>query len=268
VNAAVIRQSLRQARRTLIVLPVASGAFYYLVLLSSSSFLSGKTAGFSAFFRNPPKAISAFLGGGVDFFRPAGWLSAAMGHPITISLMTAAALTIAAGAVAADVERGTIDLELTRPVGRTPFLLGKAVAALIAVTAAEAGGLIGALVARETVNRMGEIAPADVVRAFLGSWVLFGSFAMIGLLFSALTSLRGRATGLAVGVVVGGFFLNFIALLIDGIAGLRFASPFHYFDAAQLMAGRAMWKILVLGGLGSASLGGAVVWFGRRDLTR
>jgi len=268
VSFVVMRQSLRQVRRTIAVLTVASGAFYYLVLLSSSSFLSSPQNGFGSFLKNPPKAISAFLGGNADFFSPAGWLSAAMSHPLTIAITTGAALTVSAGAVAAEVERGTIDLELSRPVGRRPFLLGKAAASLATVTAAEVGGFVGVLVARATVHRMSEISIGHVLAAFAGSWVLFASFAMVGLLISARTSLRGRAVGTAVGFIVGGFFANFIALLIDGVSALRFVSPFHYFDPTELLTSRALWKLGVLAGMSLAALAAAVEWFARRDLTR
>ncbi len=268
MNFVVMRQSLRQVRRTIAVLTVGSGAFYYLVLLSSSSFLSDRRAGFAAFFKNPPKAISAFLGGSVDFFRPQGWLAAGMAHPVTISLLTGSALVVAAGAVATEVERGTIDLVLVRPVGRAPYLLGKAAASLATVTAAEIGGFLGVLVARATVSRIGEIALGDVLTVFLGSWALFSAFAMIALLASTRTGLRGRATGMAVGVVVGGFFLNFMALLIDAISGLRYLSPFHYFDPGELMTGHGRWKLLVLAAAGAVALVAAVGSFARRDLTR
>jgi ABC-2 type transport system permease protein len=268
MNAAVLRQALRQSRRTVAVLALGSGAFHYLVLLSSSSFLAGRNNQFAGFFRNPPKAISAFLGGNVDFFSPAGWLAAGMSHPVTIALLTGAALTIAAGAVATELERGSLDLVLVRPIRRSSFVMGKAGAALVAVTAAEAGGFASVLVARATISRVGEIPVLHVARAFLGSWVLFGAFAMIALLVSTQTSLRGRATGTAVGVVVGSFFLNFIALLIDGISGLRYASPFHYFDPGQLVAGRELGRLVVLLALGVVALGVGVVGFARRDLTR
>lgn len=263
-----MRQSLRQVRRTVAVLTLASGAFYYLVLLSSSSFLSSRQNQFGAFLKNPPKAVSAFLGGNPDFFSPAGWLSAAMIHPLTIAIMTGAALTVSAGAVAAEVERGSIDLELARPVGRRPFLLGKAAASLATVTAVELGGLVGVLVARVTIHRMAEISIGHVMAAFLGSWVLFVSFAMVGLLISARTSLRAKAVGAAVGFVVAGFFANFIALLIDAISSLRFVSPFHYFDPGGFLAGEGLWKLSVLAAMALVALVAAVQWFVNRDLTR
>jgi ABC-2 type transport system permease protein len=267
VNGTVLRQALHQARRTIAVTAVASGAFSYLVLLASSSFLSSTRNGFGQFLQNPPKAISAFLGGSANFFTPAGWLSASMNHPVTLALLTASVVSVGAGAVAAEIERGTIDLVLARPVPRTRFLVAKAMAALLALTAVEAGGFLGVLVARATISRMRQLGILALLRAFAGSWLLFAAFGMVAILASARTSLRGRAVGAAVGVVVGAFFLNFIALLIDGISALRFLSPFHYVDTGKLMAGEGLWRLAVPGAIALAALVLAVMTFSRRDLT-
>jgi ABC-2 type transport system permease protein len=268
LNATVTRESLRQSRKAIGVLALACGAFYYLVLLASSSFLSSGTGGLGSFFANPPKSVTAFLGGTANFFEPEGWLSAAMSHPITIALLTAAGMIVAVSAVATEVERGTIDLALSRPVGRTPYLLGKAVAALVSVTVVEAGGFVGALIARATIDPMSSLPLGGMAVAFLGSWALFCAFAMIALLVSAGSGLRSRANGIAVGIVVGSFFANFIALLIDGAAALRYASPFHYFDPSSLVKLESIGWLGVLGGVAAAGLTGAVVLFARRDLTR
>ena len=266
MNGAVFGQALRQSRRTIAVLAVGSGAFFFLVLLSSSSFL--KSTANIPFFRNPPKAFSAFLGGSADFFHPAGWVAAGMVHPITLALLTGAVMTIASGAVATEVERGTIDLVLVRPVRRRSFLLAKAAAVVASVTAVEVGGLVGVLVAREAITAMHDLPVSRVLASFANSWILFLALGMVAVLASAATSLRSQCTGIAVGFVVGAFFVNFIALLIDGVSGARFVSPFHYFRPGDVLVGRSAWvDVVALAAVGVAALGAAVRVFVRRDLT-
>jgi beta-exotoxin I transport system permease protein len=267
VSATVLRHTLRQVRRPLGVLALGAALFFYLVLFASSSFI--KQAPNIPFFVTPPKAMTAFLGGSADFLHAAGWLSTGMTHPVTLALMTSSALLVAAGSVAAEVERGTIDLVLTRPVGRLPYLLAKALASIVAVTVVEAGGLLGVLFARQTISGVGELSAGAALRAFAGSWLLFVGVAMLGLLVSARSSLRGRAIGITVGIVVAWFFMNFIALLIDSISGLRYASPFHYFQPADLLAGKASGRDpLVLAAVAAIALVAAAASFARRDLTR
>ncbi|GAA2806397.1 ABC transporter permease [Kribbella solani] len=267
MSLVVFRQTLRQVRRTIGVLSLGAGVFFYLVLFASSSFT--KDAPSVPFLQSPPKAMTAFLGGSADFFHPGGWLSLGMTHPVVLALLTSSALLVAAGSVATEIERGTIDLVLTRPVGRVRFLAAKAAASIVAVTAAEAGGLAAVLVARQTITGVSSLPMAAVLRAFAGSWLLFAGVAMVGLLVSAASSLRGRAIGITVGIVVGWFFLNFIALLIDGISGLRFASPFHYFRPVDLLGGTAAGgDLVVLAAIPVVAGVAAVVRFTRRDLTR
>jgi ABC-2 type transport system permease protein len=267
MSTTVLRHTLRQVRHPLGVVTFGTGAFFYLVLLASSSFT--RDAPDIRFFQTPPRAVTAFLGGSADFFHAAGWLSTAMTHPVTLALLTSSALLVAAGSVATEVERGTIDLVLARPVGRLPFLLAKALASIVTVTAAEAGGLAGALLARQTISQVRALPAGPALRAFAGSWLLFVGVAMVGMLVSARSSLRGRAIGVTVGIVVAWFSMNFIALLIDGISGLRYASPFHYFQPADLLAGTASaGDLLVLAMVAAAALLWAAAWFTRRDLTR
>jgi ABC-2 type transport system permease protein len=264
---AVLRHALRQVRKLLVALPLAAGGFHYLVLFSSSSFV--RTQPDSPFLRRVPKTAEAFLGGRVDFLSPTGWLAAAMTHPVSLALLVGAALAVAAGAVATEVERGTVELVLARPVPRWSFLLGKAGATWVAVSAVELGAVAGVLLARATVEGVGGIGLGSLGRAFLGSWLLFGALGMVGLAVSARSSLRGRAIGVSVAIVVGAFFLRFVALLIDRVSALRFASPFHYFRPPDLLTGQAMGPDLgVLAALAAASLALAGWWFARRDLAR
>jgi ABC-2 type transport system permease protein len=265
MSGPVFRQALRQAARTIVVISIVAGAFYFLILLSSISFLKGSTT--IGFFEHPPKAIEAFLGGSANFLEASGWLAAGMTHPVTLSLLTVAATVISVNSVATEVERGTIDLVLSRPVGRNRYLVGRATASVVAVTAVEVAGLVGVLVARATISEVGDLDLGSILLAFLQSWLLFVAFSMVALLASARTSLRGRALGIAVGAVVGWFFLNFLALLIDGLNGLRYLSPFHYFRPGEVLEGAGdLVDFVVLAALAFVALALALQSFRRRDL--
>lgn len=268
MNLPTFFRSLRETVRPTLVMAASLGGFLYLALLGSSTALP-RLQEAPAFLREPPRAVEALLGGSVDFFSPAGWLSSALLHPITVALLTAGALVVAAGSVATELERQTVDLVLARPVRRSAFLLAKAGAAVTTVGVVAAGGLAGALAARLTLDGVDELPVTRVVVALGGAWVLFVFFAMVAVLISARSSLRGRAAAAAVGVVVGSFFANFLALLFDEVRGLRFASAFHYFRPADILSGHgAAADLAVLAGGAAVALGLAVGVFGARDLTR
>jgi beta-exotoxin I transport system permease protein len=68
--------------------------------------------------------------------------------------------------------------------------------------------------------------------------------------------------------VVGSFFLNFIALLIEGISGLRYLSPFHYFRPGDVLSGGSSGvDVAVPAAVALVALGAALRVFVRPDLT-
>jgi ABC-2 type transport system permease protein len=92
---------------------------------------------------------------------------------------------------------------------------------------------------------------------------------MVGLLVSARSSLRSRAIGVTIAAIVVWYFLNFIALLMDEVSGARYASPFHYFRAADFLSGKPIaLDAVVLAGVAGTALAVGLWWFSRRDLTR
>jgi ABC-2 type transport system permease protein len=258
---------LRQAARTIGALCVGTALFFYLVLYSSSSFVAqaGTT---TPWLRDPPRFVRALLGGSTGFFDASGWLASGMTHPITLALFTAAALTIAVAGVAGEIERGTIDFVLTRPIPRRSYLTSVAAASLVVVTAVQLSGLATTLLARYVVDGVDQLAVGDVARVFAGSWLLFAAVSLVAVLISATVSLRGRALALSSGFVLISYFANFTALLVDKLYGLRLASVFHYVQPAVLVTGRGVGDLVVPAVLGAVALALALVRFGRRDIVR
>jgi ABC-2 type transport system permease protein len=271
VNPIVIRQALRLSRKTLLVSGIGLAAFLFLSVLGSSLFLddfAGAAGAQPEFFSEPPRAVEALTGGALDFLSPVGWISTAMTHPITITLQTLAVLTIAVG-IPTEIERGTMDLILSRPVSRARYLFSKMAAAASAVALVQLAGLLAMLAGRALLDDVDQVSAGAMARLFAGSFCMFLAFSMLAFLISSRSSLRGRALGLSIGLVVGSFFLNFLGLLFDGAAWLRYLSPFHYFTPAEQLTGQApAYHPLVL--LAVAVVAGAAAYrlFATRDLTR
>jgi ABC-2 type transport system permease protein len=267
VNLAVLLHALRQSGRVTIALCAGTFAFFYLVFSASSAFLREASVELP-FFQDPPRAMRALFGGSVDFVHPEGWLIAAMSHPITLALFTAAALS-AAGGIAAEVERGTIDFVLTRPIRRSSYLLAVAMASLILLTATELVGFLTTLLARQTVSGVDQLSVTGVIRVFLGSWTVFAAMSMVGVLISANVSLRSRAIALSVGFVVLSFLINVAALMLDELYGLRRLSLFHYFEPTELIRSSSpLSQLIVPATAAVVALVAAVVTFTRRDIVR
>ena len=265
MNALILKHGLKQSLRPLIFLSLATFAFFYVAVWSSASFVS--QVGDVPIFRDPPEAFRAMLGS-ADFLTPNGWIAIGLGHPLILALFAAAALGMASSGIAGEIERGTIDLVLSRQVKRNSFLAAKAIAALAVLTIVQASGLLGAILARATVEDASGINVAGAARGFLGSWILFSAFLLIALLISAASSLKSRALGISVGLLVGSFFVNVVALLVDGLHALRYLSLFHYVRADDLIAGDGLSSVAVPAIIGIVAAALAFVIFNRRDISR
>lgn len=268
MNGPAFRLALRHSARSIVLISVGLGLFYWVTLLSSSAFLSPDQQ-LPPFLTEPPRVMRAFLGGSANFISPTAWLASGMLHPIVLSLTSIAGFIVVTGTGATELERGTLDLVLSRPVTRRAYLLARASAGLVMLAIAIAGGFIGTLVSRLVVAGVDELPIGRTAVVFGAQFLLFAGFALIALAISARSNLRSRALGASIGVVVGAFFVNFLSLLFDALAWLGFITPFHYFNVANIIEGRPyVGHVLVLAGIAVAAGVIAVRSFEHRDLSR
>jgi beta-exotoxin I transport system permease protein len=179
----------------------------------------------------------------------------------------AAALAIALGtaAVAKEVETGTVELWLAVPVTRVRLLVGKltaialAIVAMVGVTIAVILG--AAMFVGESLSAVGVVGMAAGMVAFPLA-IAAGSA-----LVSAVSSDRGRAVGIALGITGASYLAGVVAAFSSDWSWLRYFSIFTAFQPMQaLKAGSidfaaiaVLTLIIVLGVAGS-------LWtFRRRD---
>lgn len=155
---------------------------------------------------------------------------------LSIFLLPLIALLIAHDAIVGEMERGTMLLLLSYPVGRWQVLIGKFVGHVAILAFAT---LMGYGAAAAALALTGVTIDPDSWRAFaamIGASVLLGSaFVAIGYLISALVRQRGTAAGIAVGV-----WLLFVLLYDMALLGLLVA------DQGQTIAGGLLNTLLLL----------------------
>jgi Cu-processing system permease protein len=155
---------------------------------------------------------------------------------LTIFLLPLIALLISHDAIIGEMERGTMLLLLSYPVGRWQVLLGKFVghfAILGFATLLGYGAAAGALAASGAV-----IDPESWTAfiAMVGSSVLLGAvFIAVGYLVSALVRDRGTAAGIAVGI-----WLVFVLIYDMAFLGLLVV------DQGQTVSGGVLNTLLLL----------------------
>jgi Cu-processing system permease protein len=120
---------------------------------------------------------------------------------LTIFLLPLIALLISHDAVVGEMERGTMILLLSYPVGRGQVILGKFVGHVLILAFATVIGYGAAGVALMLTGVSSLAASWYAFGAMLGSSIMLGAvFVAIGYLISSLVRDRGTAAGLSIGV--------------------------------------------------------------------
>jgi len=155
---------------------------------------------------------------------------------LTIFLLPLIALLISHDAIVGEMERGTMLLLLSYPVGRWQVLLGKFIGHLSILAFATLlgyGAAAGALaVTGAEIDAQSWVAFATMI----GSSILLGAaFIAVGYLVSALVRERGTAGGIAVGI-----WLVFVLIYDMALLGLLVV------DQGQVLSGGLLNALLLL----------------------
>ncbi|MFF2502953.1 hypothetical protein ACFVTY_06160 [Streptomyces sp. NPDC058067] len=261
--------ALHRRRRMLAALLIGMVAFETLIVVVANTIPPGQI--FSAGGKGPPSAYRAFSGstGNVSIASYPGLLGAGLVHPFWIALQLTVIGSLAAAAVAADVESGTVELVMVRPVTRTRLLAERTAALLLASAALTAAGTLTVAVG---VALSPQIHAAVSIGGVLAAGAMGYAFAfcMTGpaLAVSAMGRRRSQVLGTVIAIGAVGFAVNFIALAWHPAAPLRYVSPFHYYTPGDALAqGAILWlPFAVLAGVGTAGILAAHLILRRRDL--
>lgn len=274
----LVRKLLRDVRPALIVVCLilfAFAAFWVKIaqrvtseiapVFNSIALLFGDKKLFEdILFKGPGKVSQAALGwGDLNFENPNDFLAMGMLHPIVLTLCVVWAVGRAAGAVAGEIDRGTMELLMSQPVPRNRLILAHFLVDLIALPliclAFFAGTQFGLWVvgdfipdytALRNLKAPGQAKtmlpipenpaplPVNGVSELLGLVnTLALMFAVSGLTMSISAAGRSRwkATGYAVLVLVVMFVANTIGQLWEPAGWVRPLTFFFYYQPQRAM---------------------------------
>jgi ABC-2 type transport system permease protein len=212
-----------------------------------------------------PKEILIAFGMEANFADPAVFLSGYI-YNFLWPLIAAIAGIVLGTRVAADADRGFLDLALATPLTRFGHL-GASIIVQVIGLALVAASLVVAILGADLFIEPD--FPADRVALTALPALAFGvAVAGPATLLGVVLLDRGRAAGIAAGVLVLMYLLNVVAALAPEWDGLAAVSAFHYFDLKTLLrtGEYPLGDSLLLGGIGSAAWAVALVVFRRRDL--
>ena len=189
-------------------------------------------------------------------------------HPLIVLTVLSWAISRGAAAVAGEIERGTIDVTLSRPISRSTFLLSQitfAALGFVALTGCLIVGILGGNL------WWSPLAPPSIVTLFRpGLMVLSLGLAVFGytLPLSSLDVVRWRATALATAITLLGLIGMSLAPMFKEYEWIGKLSVFHFYApvTVALKTDPLAFNASVLGGVFLVGCALSLFFFSRRDL--
>lgn len=227
-------------------------------------------------FEGPGRIMKTLMGGeNIKLDNAMDMMSIGYVHPLIQTIFCIWAIGRASGAIAGEIDRGTMELLLAQPLPRYKVILAHLCVDLLTIPvlclSLWAGTWVGNWLVGpielhaedlqklpfpvEVDPRSLQVAPA----AFgVGLWnVAALIFAVTGytMWLSARGRLRGKVMGLAVFITLLQFLVNVVGQLWDALAPLRPLTVFYYYQPQQIIR-RGQWSV----DLGGVWNGGHHLW--------
>lgn len=248
----------------------------------------------NALFQGPGKLLQTIMGGeSIQLDRAADMLSIGLVHPLTITILGIWAVGRATGAIAGEIDRGTMELILAQPLARFRLILAHLCVDGLVIPLLCLSVWLGLWCGTWVVGFLEYGVPIHSPKLAVDPR-LFGPalwntgallFALSGatMWLSALGRQRGKVMGLAVLITLLQFLVNVIGQLWDAISRLRIFNIFYYYQPQQIVLSEkwtvsvsAPWPggpvlgevyvLAVLAAVGAMGYGLALWTFCRRDL--
>ncbi len=222
---------------------------------------------FLSFINMLPSIVKTALGGDMlESGSMSALLTIGYQHPFVLFLNMLYAVGVPAGLLTAEVQRGTMELVLSRPATKTQVYLCAVVLTVMGIF-----GLFGVMflgtVAAVNLYHFGEPIPLDLFfRIVVNGALLAGAFGAFALLFAASFRRLYAAVGVSVAFLTLNYFVAIIAQWWPGLQSLSRVTLFYLIYYSNLWEGWPLRNMAILAGiLLVTTIIGGLIWR-RRDL--
>jgi ABC-2 type transport system permease protein len=303
MNAVLLRKLLRDIRLPLVVVALLLCAFECLwakitqriteeILPTVTQHLPLEVL-MDVVFKGPGQLIQTLMGGEmIDLTRARDVLTIGYVHPLVQTILAVWAVGRASGAIAGEIDRGTMELLLAQPLARVRVVLAHFAVDLVTIPLLSASMWAGTWLGVAIFGQIDgtssgargalHIDPMFLLPALPNVAVLLFALSGITMWLSAAGRFRVRVMGAAVLLTLLQFLVNVIGQLWDAVAPLRPFTVFYYYQPQQILLQHRWtvdlaqpWRlsghlpvnvIAVLAAVGVVGYAGALWTFCRRDL--
>ncbi len=198
----------------------------------------------------------------------AGYLSLGFSHPVYHLLAGATVIWFACRGLAGEVERGSIQIALSRAVSRRSVYFSRLIGVVIVGAVVAVIGPLGMIVGIAIGEPAGSIRMEYLFIQGIASALLLWAIGGAGLLISASASRMGQAIGWSIGLLVVSYVIDYFADLWGALEPIKPFSLFDYYDPPAAMTRGEITgeSVLVMGTVALVGALSGLVVFSRRDL--
>ena len=239
-------------------------ALFGMLLLSMYDTIAAQQDQFQEMIANYPKEFLAFFGGDVNsMLTPAGFLGM-YGFSMLPLIVGIFAILAGSGLIAADEERGRLDLIMAHPVGRTGFFYGRILGLFMTTLIIHILGWLGfsLLLSRSSIG----IGWGQMAVPFLSLFVQSVLFASLALLLSLILPSRNLAATLSGGVLVASYFISSLGFLSEGLETAAEFLPYHYYQTVLSLSELNLVWLFSLFGISLIMIAAAWLRFTQKDI--
>lgn len=176
-------------------------------------------------------------------------------------------IAFAGGALANEIETGTAEIVLSKPLSRTEIFFGRYFAGLFALAIFTIASIF-TIIPLAKLHHVSYILQNHITMALLGflfAWVILS----MSMMFSSIFSERSKVYMCSGAILIVMYVLKIIANLKENYENLQYASFFHYFDYSSAIVHNIIssntfivfMSVIVI----CTSIG--IIWFNKRDIT-
>jgi ABC-2 type transport system permease protein len=260
---------LRRSRTGLIALLLGVALFELLQPVAIASL--GDLSQLNTLLRFVPPSFYALMNVTPDFLESAGlpgYLALGFTHPIYHILSLATVTWFACRALAGEMERGTIQLALARPVSRPRLYLSRVIGVLTVTAGVAIVGPIGMMLGLAVARPDGTLDLTHFVQTAFATALLTWAIGGIALASSATADRMGQAIGWVIAVLVLSYVVDYFAAIWSALHPIEPFSIFDYYDPAIALSSGTLplTNVVVLGVVGSIAAIVGLIIFTQRDL--
>lgn len=262
----VLRRELRANRRPWLVWTIALTALILLMMSVYPSFRQD-AVNLEAMMDLFPEALAKVFGlDKLSMAEPIGYYAT---EPYFMVLLFGSlyAAILGSSILSKEEDDKTIEFLLARPLSRNRMLANKLLALLILLGLFNLGiGLVA--FASFAAFDVGAYSSATLLRLVIAPLLAHITFASLAFSLSLFFARRKSATSLAIGMVIGLYFVDVLATLSKKFEVLRYFTPYYYVEATGIVHdGIKPLNVLALLGVTVVAIAASFWAYNRRDIT-